>query len=167
MPATDWLSSKLNINYLSRSLPDGLDSRIESFVSQWAAESVADRLQEAEHVDGFEAQTLLVYSQRASTLAVIGGRDRFLESALLAAGMDDMRHEPEESLCAFAVVMDAARRLGIDPTPLFQRVAAIAPPAASGEMLRFLSRPASEQDIAAFGLTFVPSGIASQYRRTW
>jgi len=88
--------------------------------------------------------------------------DRIYEG-LAAVVIEDARKDERDTLFPIAVLYHSARKIGADPNRLFSWAASIASARMEAVLKEFMTRPASKQDIAKFGLKEVQTEAGFDY----
>ena len=122
----------------------------------------------AAHIDDPGSGFLGLEAERLASLAVRTGRREHLERALLAIalaaqGTADWR----DVLVVTPLPWDAAQRIGLDPAPLYEEVAAIAPQQGAAFLREFVQRRDENKTIEVMGYTTEEGAEGFRYVRTW
>lgn len=108
---------------------------------------------------------LLGFSFRMATLAARQKSERYARTALLAHAIEDLAAgDVRDNLCLLAVIADAARRVGTEPTVLFQEAAGIAAPAMAQVLLDYVKR-AQWPSLGSMGFQAVETSAGTEYRQ--
>ena len=151
--------------YAPANFPDSRDAEVDDFVDglcragPGAVQAVAPRLSEKGR------QVLAAYAERAASRAVRDmDPDRLTHGlvALVIAGLD---HNSLEALLRMPLFEDASRRLGVEPSDLFEDVAGIVGHPGSVNLMVWLARRPEDRTLDSMG--FSVGNDKSGFRYVW
>lgn len=70
---------------------------------------------------------------------------------LLAAGLSGWREDPREGMMVVSLYFDAAQKLGVRPSSLFDDAALLLPVGMGSELRAFLNRSPADRSVEAIG----------------
>lgn len=108
---------------------------------------------------------LLGFSDRMAILAQRQEDPELLDFALVAHSLEDFANDDRENTLRLALVAHAAKKLGVNPTDLFQRAARRSSPRAAAALLAFDSRPEALKSLKSMRITEfqTPAGVDYRY----
>lgn len=146
-------------------LPGEVDA---SFMSLARAYVAADDVQrEAIRAEVLPEGRLLLlgFSDRMAILALRQADAELLDFALVAHSLEDFAHDERENIFRLALVVHAAKKLGVDPTELLHRAARWSSSRAAAALLAFDSRPEVLKSLKTMRITEfqTPAGVDYRY----
>jgi hypothetical protein len=152
--------------YLVQPFPTPLDEALDAVVAGFRALSGADRsLWKAALPFGqSDSQILLTYAVRMATQALREGSASCITNGLLAHLIEGERDDWRENVIVLTLLFDAAKKLGVEPLPLFDGAASLAPGDAAAETLQdFRKRKPEVLTIESMGYRTAMSSQGIRY----
>jgi hypothetical protein len=162
--ASDLLKGENNRGYSHLRIPVPRDAEITTLLKTWMALDEPIRRESASRISE-QPYTLLAYSRRMASLVVRERNEELLLLGLLALGVDGWRFDFRDNLPNLALHYDAARRIGVDPEPIFERAAAMLYGKAADGLRTFLRRSAYDKslEVMAFEVGADDDGFRYKY----
>jgi len=164
--SASWLSLDSNRGYGSLPIPKPRDKEISHLIRTWIELDEPLRKASAAQMTDEQTRILLAYSERMASLAVRERKSDFLFLGLVALGLAGGLEDWRQCLLRASLLFDAAQRIGSDPNPVFEKVAAVLPHQETARELRqFLARPAEDKSIEAMGFAAGSDEQGFRYQR--
>jgi hypothetical protein len=161
-----WLSLDSNRGYGSLPIPKQRDKEISHLLRTWIELDERVRETSAAQMTDEQSRILLAYSERMASLAVRERKGDFLFLGLVALGLAGGLEDWRECLLRASLLFDAAQRIGSDPNPVFEKVAAVLPhQETASELRQFLARSAEDKSIEAMGFAAGSDEQGFRYQR--
>ena len=147
-------------------LPDPRDAEIDAYIIGVRAGGPA-AVQDALHtVSDKGRQVLCTYAERRASMAL---RDKVIDhlvQALIALVIGGLDQNGLEALMRMALVEDAARRLGAEPSVLFEQAADVVGHPGSVNLMLWLTRAAEDRTPECMGFQAVQDAEGPRYQWT-
>jgi hypothetical protein len=143
--------------------PDPRDAEINFYVAgvrSVGAEEVAAALEE---VSARGRQVLLAYAERSASIAVRNNVPDRLVRALIALVIGGLTQNALEALMRTALVEDAARRLGTDPSDIFGEATELVGEVGGFALKLWLARRPEDRTPEVMGFKATGEGLSFQY----
>lgn len=161
-----WLSLDSNRGYGSLPIPKQRDKEISQLLRTWIELDEPGRKASAAQITDEQSRILLAYSERMASLAVRERKGDFLFLGLVALGLAGGLEDWRQCLLRATLLFDAAQRIGSDPNPVFEKVAAVLPhEETASELRQFLARSAEDKSIEAMGFAAGSDEQGFRYQR--
>ncbi len=123
--------------YLLEPFPTPLDEALYSVVTGFQSMADSDRRSWPGSIPFSirDSQILLTYAARMATQVLREGSTSRLTDGLVAHLIEGERDDWRENVIVLTLLFDAARKLGVDPLPIFDHVASLAAGDAAAETL--------------------------------
>lgn len=110
-------------------------------------------------------QLILGFGDRLATVAARRSDEQLLWFAYVAHSIEDFRHDERENTIRLALLQHVARKLGLDPSALIERIADVSSSQAEEKFRAFDARPPELKTLGAMGIVEeqIPSGIIYRY----
>jgi hypothetical protein len=146
-----WLKSSANEGYGSLPIPTKRDDEITNLLGEWRGLDSVPRDSAIQRIDPDQCASLLAYSERMASLAVRNRDRNTLLLGLLAVGISGWRDDPRDGMMLLSLFFDAAQRLGVPPSSLFNDAGTLLPVDIGSELRAFLNRSPEDRSIRVMG----------------
>ncbi|MHB1552238.1 MAG: hypothetical protein ACYDEU_08015 [Vulcanimicrobiaceae bacterium] len=164
--AADWLKAENNHGYGTLPIPSQRDAEISSLLRAWLNLDESSRNAALSQIPEEHRFTLLGYSERMASLAVRDREKEYIVLGLLALGLDGWRGDWRDNATLVCLHYDAAQRIGLAPSSVFDEAAKLLPQKPAQALKSFLRRSAEDKSLATMGyLAGADDGF--RYKRTW
>ena len=130
-------SARRHDPYLLEPFPTPLDEVLDAVVTGFQSMSDSERRSwlGSIPISGRDSQILLTYATRMATQVLREGSTGRLTNGLVAHIIEGERDDWRENVMVLTLLFDAAKKLGVDPLPMFDHVASMAPGDPAAETL--------------------------------
>lgn len=165
--AAEWLKAERNHGYGTLPIPTQLDVEISSLLDVWRNLDEPSRKAVITQFPKDYRLTLLGYSERMASLAVRDRNKELILSGLLALGLDGWRDDWRDNATLVCLHYDAAQRIGLLPSSVFEEAAKILPPKPAEALRSYLRRSHEDGGLEAMGYIAGTDSDGFRYQRTW
>jgi hypothetical protein len=152
--------------YLAQPFPTPLDEALDAVVSGFRSmpDSARASWKGAIPFSQRDSQILITYAIRMATQALREGSTSRITNGLIAHLIEGERDDWRENIIALTLLFDAAKKLGVEPLPVFDEMASLAPGDAAAETLRgFRKRKPEALTIESMGYRTAMSAQGVRY----
>lgn len=161
------LEAKNNQGYGQQPLPHPRDFQISELLEAWMKLDAAARQTFLEGISAEKRPTLMVYAERMASMAVREGDQSMVVRGLLALSLNVQPDDRRGVDALLSLHYDAARRLAVEPSLLFEKTASLLPVSSENILRSFLRRKPKDQSLEAMGYQAGEDADGFRYRRTW
>jgi len=162
-----WLNVEKNEGYGPKPIPDPRDAEISELLDKWMALPAPERQVAAAQIAEGQRFTLLAYSERMASLAVRTSDKAHLLRGLVALGVDGWRNDWRDNALLLSLHYDAAVRVGVQPSQIFDAAGSLLSTAVSKRFSEFLKRSDEDRSLEAMGYSTGADQQGFRYLRDW
>jgi hypothetical protein len=165
--SVEWLRAENNSSYGTLPIPQPRDMEISALLRSWLSLEEPSRNDALSQVSADYRFTLIGYSERLASLAVRDRNKEHILLGLLALGLDGWRDDWRDNAAVVCLHYDAAHRVGLCPSDLFEEAATMLPDKPANALRSFLRRSEEDKAVEAMGYSAAADTDGFRYKRTW
>lgn len=165
--SVEWLRAENNSGYGTLPIPQPRDEEISALLRSWLSLEEPVRRAALSQISEDYRFTLIGYSERMASLAVRDRNREHILLGLLALGLDGWRDDWRDNASVVCLHHDAAQRIGLCPSNLFEEAARLLPNKPANALRSFLRRSEEDKAVEAMGYLAATDADGFRYKRTW